>query len=113
MVALVRQFAVRRLNGAVGAAGIIANFGYGPAGSDPVQSTAGWQFVLAGFNVQVLNDDEYSASVTAPAAGSYAYTFRFSRDGGVHWTYCDLNGAGSNPGIDFDSGQLGVMTVTP
>lgn len=92
---------------------VMASFGFGPSGSNPVTSLAGWQFVVAGFNTQIGNDDEYQASVIAPGPGAFAYTYRFSRDGGVHWTYCDLNGAGSNSGNDFDAGQLGVMTVTP
>ena len=48
--------------------------------------------------------------MTAPAAGSYAYTSRASFDG-VNWTYCDLDGAGDNGGLDFSTSQLGAMTV--
>jgi hypothetical protein len=44
---------------------------------------------------------------------NFAYTFRFSQDNGLKWTYCDLDGAGSNAGLLFDTSQLGVMTVTP
>jgi hypothetical protein len=63
--------------------------------------------------VDVGNDDEYVGTFTAPAAGTYAYTYRFSFDAGLNWTYCDLNGAGSNAGLAFESAQLGVLTVTP
>jgi hypothetical protein len=62
--------------------------------------------------VQVGNDDEYQRQIIAPAAGTYAYGYRFSLDG-LQWTYCDLDGAGSNSGLDFSSAQLGSMTVTP
>ena len=31
-------------------------------------------------------------------------------DGGA-WTYCDLNGAGSNSGLTFETSQLGTLTV--
>lgn len=86
-----------------------AQIGYGPATANP-QSQPGWVWTNASFNTQIGNDDEYQASFTAPAAGDYRYTARFSFDG-VYWTYCDLNGAGSNPALGFDLTQLGVMTV--
>ena len=64
------------------------------------------------FNVQVNNDDEYKATLTVPAAGSYKYTARFTRDA-RNWTYCDLNGAGSNNNLFYEISQLGALTVTP
>jgi hypothetical protein len=93
-------------------AGVVAEVGYGPTGADP-RSTNTWRYFNAMYNVQVGNDDEFQASFLAPAAGNYSYVFRFSFDNGVRWTYCDLNGAGSNPGLDFETAQLGAMTVTP
>ncbi len=93
--------------------GVVAEVGYGPAGADPT-ATNTWRFFQAAYNTQVGNDDEYQASFVAPAAGTYSYVFRFSFDNGVRWTYCDVNGAGSNPGFDFEpASQLGPMTVTP
>jgi hypothetical protein len=94
------------------AAGIQAEVGYGNNGTDPTVDVS-WRFFSAGYNVQSGNNDEYMGTFTAPAAGTYAYTFRFSQDGGLKWTYCDLNGAGSNAGLIFETTQLGVMTVTP
>lgn len=94
-------------------AGVLAQVGYGPASSDPTISTA-WRWVTASFTMQVGNDDEFATSVVAPSVpGSFAYTFRFSFDGGQQFTYCDLDGAGSNAGLTFSSAQLGTMTVTP
>jgi hypothetical protein len=90
---------------------VIAQFGYGPNGSDPTTSTA-WNWYFPSFNVQVGNDDEYQAQITAPAPGTYAYTYRFTFDG-LQWTYCDTDGAGSNAGKDFSSALLGTMSVTP
>jgi hypothetical protein len=91
---------------------VLAQVGYGPSAGDPtIQS--GWLFVPATFNVQVGNDDEYVGTLTVPAAGDYRYTYRFSFDGGLTYTYCDLNGAGSNAGLFFEASQLGTMTVTP
>jgi hypothetical protein len=91
-------------------AGWIAQVGYGPAGSHPYFS-GGWQYHDASYNAQILNNDEFLASFTAPAQGAYAITYRFSNDGGIYWTYCDGDGAGSNGGLDFDAFQLGSMTV--
>ncbi|MGV3624779.1 MAG: Ig-like domain-containing protein, partial [Archangium sp.] len=93
------------------ASNIVVQLGYGANMTSPL-STA-WNWVPASFNVQVGNDDEYQASFVSPmAAASYAYTARASLDG-VNWTACDINGAGSNGGLDLQTTQLGVMTVTP
>jgi hypothetical protein len=88
---------------------ISCEIGYGAAGINPA-TMAGYTWFAAAFNVQVGNDDEYQASFTAPASGTYSYTSRATRDG-TNWTYCDLNGAGSNPALVFESAQLGVLTV--
>jgi hypothetical protein len=91
--------------------GWIAALGLGPIGSDP-RLLSGWHFVGAGYNAQVGNNDEFTATLVAPwAVADYAYTFRFSQDAGVSWTYCDTDGAGANGGVDFDIGMLGTMTV--
>jgi len=87
---------------------IRAELGVGPAGVNPA-TTAGFTWVPSVFNVQVGNDDEYQASFVLPAAGTYGYTTRFTRDG-TNWTYCDLNGAGANAGLTFEPAQLGVLT---
>lgn len=94
-------------------AGWIAAVGYGPDGTDPRQ-LVGWKFYPASYNLQVGNNDEFQANFTAPyAQGNYAYAFRFSNDAGVSWTYCDVDGAGSNAGLDFSVANTGTMTVTP
>ncbi len=94
---------------------VLAQVGYGLLGSDPTVQMS-FAFVDASYNQQYGNDDEYMGSFLAPpvAAGKdYAYTFRFSLDGGSSWTYCDTNGAGSNTGLTFEPAQLGTATVTP
>ena len=103
---------------AVGAnAAVTAQVGYGPGGSDPTAvspNDPSWTWFSAAYNVQVGNDDEYMGAITAPgAAGTYAYTYRYSLDGGATWTAADLNGAGANAGLTFEPAQLGVMTVVP
>jgi hypothetical protein len=93
-------------------ANVLASLGYGPLQTDP-RLNAGWTWFPANYNVQVGNNDEFSLSLTAPATpGNYSYTYRYSLDGGASWTAGDLNGAGSNEGLDFSTTQLGVMTVT-
>jgi hypothetical protein len=91
--------------------GVLAQVGYGPAQSDP-RDNRDWVFVVATYNMQVGNNDEYMARMTAPAAGAYSYAFRFSLNGGAHFTYCDLDGAGRNAGLTFSTAELGTMTVT-
>ena len=96
---------------------VVAQLGYGSATVNP-EYQAGWTWLPASFNVQSGNNDEYQASFTAPAVGSYRYGYRFSLDAGATWTYCDNNeavdfGAGSNANLAFDLTSLGVLTVTP
>ena len=38
-------------------------------------------------------------------------SFDESRFEGLAWTYCDINGGGSNVGLVFETSQLGVMTI--
>lgn len=94
-------------NGA--SANVYAQLGYGAAGVNPA-TQPGFSWAPATFNVQVGNDEEFQASFTAPPIGTYGYTYRFSIDG-TNWTVCDLNGAGANAGLTFESNQLGVLTV--
>ena len=89
---------------------VIAQIGYGPAGSDPRATP--WVWAPASFNAQVGNDDEYQATLTLPP-GSFSYTFRFSLDGGFSFTLADLDGAGANGGLTFSTTQLGTATGLP
>jgi hypothetical protein len=99
--------------GAGAGAGIVAELGYGPRTSNP-ENQAGWVWTAAAHNAAVVgNNDEFQANITAPAAGSYSYAFRFSRDGGLTYTYCDVDGSGSNAGLAFETTRLPLFTVTP
>lgn len=93
------------------AALIVAELGYGDLGSDPTTDGSSWTWTTAIYNTQVGNDDEYQANFSGLSAGTYAYTFRFSDDGGINWTYADIDGNGVNPGLDFSSANLGTLTV--
>jgi hypothetical protein len=88
-----------------------AELGLGPTTADP-RTDQGWVWSPASYNVQVGNEDEYQLMLIGPVPGTFSYTFRFSFDDGITWTYCDLDGAGSNPGLVFDPTQLGTLTVT-
>ena len=92
-------------------AGVTAQLGYGPQGSDP--QLGGWTFFNASYDSDSGNNDRYVATFTAPAAGTYSYTYRFSFDGGANWTYADLDGNGTNSGLSFSTAQLGTMNVIP
>lgn len=75
---------------------VIAEWGFGPLGSDPALEANLWSFFPATFNVQAGNDDEYMVTLPAPAAGEYSYVFRFRLADGAVETYCDTNGTVNN-----------------
>jgi hypothetical protein len=94
-----------------------AQVGYGPPTANP-EYESGWSWTNAAYNAGFIDpsNDEYQATFTAPASGSYRYAYRFSLDRGVTWTVCDQNaapdfGAGSNPGLTLDFSSLSVLTV--
>ena len=84
---------------------LIAEAGFGPDGSEP-DGSPDWIWVTAEPNLEYDdtgafgedNNDEYLASFPAPPAGTYDHAYRFSRDGGVTWLYCDGQDAGSSDG---------------
>ncbi len=93
-------------------AGIGAQVGYGPAGSDP-RTTPGWLWLDATWNPSCPdcgNDDEFMKTLTVYVAGAYSYVYRFSEDGGYTHTFCDLE-AGMLEG--FSTAELGSLTVDP
>lgn len=96
---------------------IVAYVGYGPDGSDPSVS-AMWIWTLgtpnAGYGpaspAYEANNDEYVATMTLPAAGTYDFAYRFSGDGGDTFTYCDGGDPGSSDG--YAAADAGQMTTT-
>ena len=91
---------------------IVAELGYGPTNEDPRYSNT-WKWDRAAFNLDYGNDDEYQGVLMVTTPGSYNYTYRFSMDEGLSWTVCDIDGAGSDPMLDYSPMQLGSLTVTP
>jgi len=78
-------------------AGVSAEAGFGPNGSDP-GTNQDWLWVEASFEEDCdgavsgqMAADKYSALFSAVEPGSYDVAFRFSLDGGTTWTYCDSN----------------------
>ena len=72
-------------------AGISAQVGYGPEGTDPA-GDSGWVWVDAVYNQDVDEaNDEYAGSLTVGDPGEYDMAYRFN--GGENWIYCDLNGS--------------------
>ncbi len=80
---------VTNLSGAT--AGLDAELGFGPDGSNPAVDPSPWQWVPAVFHLDVGENDEVLARLTVPAAGVYDYAYRFSFLSGP-WLYGDLNG---------------------
>jgi hypothetical protein len=112
------------LTDAVGrGAGVIAEVGWGPDGSDPSMDNSGWSFNGAAYNVDTMCDamtmacsnDEYQGSLLIPlgtSPGTYEYAVRLSLDGGASFLYCDLDG-NDGAGNVYSPGQAGVLTVSP
>ncbi len=97
------------------APGVLAQVGFGLDATNPLDQRD-WVFFDATFNVEFGNDDEYrgvfATPVTVPPAlTTFAYTYRVSLDDGASWSYCDRDGAGTNPGLGFDPTKLGRLLV--
>ena len=94
---------------------VIGYVGYGPDGTDPAVD-ATWTWVAGTTNPGYgpaspgyeANNDEYQATLSVPAPGTYDYAFRFSGDNGTTFTYCDGQPAGSSDG--YQPANAGQMT---
>jgi hypothetical protein len=113
-----RVYAAGRTPGAGHGAGVDAEAGFGPRGSDPA-ADAGWSWVPGLYNRDLrnnfdqLNDDEYRAELPAIPAGQWDVAWRFRLDGGP-WTYADRPPNGSNDGYHAaDALQLSTVGDCP
>ncbi len=88
-------------------AGLVAELGYGPDGSDPSVNPAAWQWTPAAYNLDVGANDEFMATVTVATPGEYDYCYRYSYFGGP-WVYADLDGTNNG----YSPIQAGTLTVT-
>lgn len=108
-----------KTDGVDAGAGLVAQAGYGPAGSDPdgnlewawadAQPTADWAGSAAG----EPGRDSYTATLSAPELGNVATAYRFSLDEGLSWTHCDRNaGPGSDGAEDgYQPKNAGSLSV--
>lgn len=89
---------------------LVAQLGFGAAGSDPTADSVDWTWSEAVYNAAHTDDnnDEFKSSLVLQDEGSYSYTYRFSVDDGQSWTYCDLDG--TENGVQTD--MMGQLTVT-
>ena len=83
-----------------------AQVGFGPTGT-VAECDPAWRWFPATIDASLEPSlfDHYRGTFTAPASGTYALQYRFSRDG-VHWLYCDADT--TTPGV-----QAGTLTVAP
>jgi hypothetical protein len=87
--------------------GIASWIGYSSSNTDP--SSAGWTWVLASFNTQSGNNDEFVADIGAALpAGTYYYASRFQLNGGPY-KYGGYNGGFFNGTTNVN----GTLTVNP
>ncbi|MBU6158660.1 MAG: T9SS type A sorting domain-containing protein [Bacteroidetes bacterium] len=94
-------------NAAGQASGISAWLGYSSTNSDP--SGSGWTWVSANFNAQVGNNDEYVATLSSLAAGTYYYAWRYQRSG-CSFQYGGTSGTWANTSHNV---QLNVNSTAP
>lgn len=93
---------------------LVGAAGFGPVGSTPDTWTAWFDATPNDSATGVEADnDEYVATLTGLATGTYDFAYRFSGDGGGSWVYCDRNaGAGSDGSQDdFQTTNAGHLTV--
>jgi hypothetical protein len=88
-----------------GPSGILAQYGFGPAETDPTLSTK-WTWADAGYDDEDAGTETYTATVANETPGSYSFTFRFSLDG-EHWVYADTTGSADG----WNPEDIGLWTV--
>ena len=98
-------------NAAGQGAGISAWIGYNTNDLDP--SDASWTWIVATYNTDSGNNDEYAAEIgtSIPTSGTYYYASRFQFSGGPY-TYGGYN-AGGGGFWDGSANVNGVLTVNP
>ena len=98
---------------------LIAQAGFGPDGSDPTDpgEEVDWTWIDAAGNptwdaaeAADADRDEYMATLTVPLPGAHDLAYRFSRDGGETWLYCD-RAPGSEDG--YQTAEAGALTSVP
>jgi hypothetical protein len=84
--------------------------GVGSRATNPETQPDGWVWVGAARDGSEDGAARFRGALSAPAEPDRGFVARVSRDGGVSWTYCDADGAGSGDGLLFDLAQVGRIT---
>ncbi len=103
--------------------GLRAQLGYGADGSAPggewtwIDAVPNAGYDAAGDGGEP-NNDEYQAALAIAELGAWDFAFRFTRDDGETWTYCDRAAGdgmdGSEDGYQADrAGQISVVAGPP
>ncbi len=88
-------------------ANLMAQVGFGPAGSNPANNAA-WVWVDAAFNADRGDNDEFKASLLPEATGIFDYAYRYSTTNGRDWLFADLNGPIAAGALPTNPGKLTV-----
>jgi IPT/TIG domain len=109
-----RVFVAGVTEGSGEGANITGQLGYSDTGLDPQTNPGDWTWVDASYNTSVdgliqddLSNDEYMCTLNISVALNYKLAYRFSRDSGTTWSYCDKDGLGNG----FDTSLLADATV--
>jgi hypothetical protein len=95
-------------------AGITAQAGFAPTGSDP-RSDTDWTWDDATYDADAGDNDEYVFDLVL-AVGTWAYAWRFSADAGVDWLYCDAADGttdGSTPTDPYSVADEATAVISP
>jgi glycosidase len=89
------------------ASAIVAQVGFGADAADASTWTT-WTAMAINAGCSCGNNYEYMGNLRPAVAGTYDYLVRFSTDGGLTWTYGDVDGAyPGEPGTDMP----GILVV--
>ncbi len=88
-------------------AGIGAQVGFGPLGSDP-RNDPGWIWTAAVWHKQFFANDEFQQTLTVATPGQYGLAWRFTDDGGYNYMVCDFD-PGTADGFKIET--LGTLVV--
>ena len=91
---------------------MVAEVGYGPAGSDPLDPSSGWAWAVTypdptWSDNEAPGEDRWAGPLVVYEAGQWNVAMRASVDFGVTWVLCDHDGAANG----YDPAEAGHLTV--
>ncbi|MBK8134532.1 MAG: Ig-like domain-containing protein [Chloroflexi bacterium] len=84
-------------------AGVSAQLGFGPVGSNPIVDDSDWVWTAMAPNPSydfTANRDEFQGAMLPGAVGAFVYTVRYSADGGVSWYFATDYSEGSEDSVN-------------